>query len=77
MHPGYLRPGMAVLDLTSSIAASPLLRAAEDRACVTVQPRQLFAEVLARQFHLLTGEHASREVLSNALDRCADRDGLA
>jgi 3-dehydroquinate dehydratase/shikimate dehydrogenase len=76
VHPGYLRPGMAVLDLTASIAASPLLRAAEDRDCVTVPPRQLFAEVVARQFHLLAGVHASREVLTDALDRCAERDGL-
>jgi shikimate 5-dehydrogenase len=67
---------MAVLDLTASIAASPLLRAAEDRNCVTVAPKQLFAEVLARQFHLLTGEQASREVLADALNRCAERDGL-
>ncbi len=76
VHPGYLRPGMAVLDLTAAVAPSALLRAAEERGCATVSPRQWFAEVLGRQYHLLTGEDAPPQVLAEALDRCAERDGL-
>jgi 3-dehydroquinate dehydratase/shikimate dehydrogenase len=77
VHPGYLRPGMAVLDMTATIAPSALLRDAAERDCVTVSPRQLFTEVLARQFHLLTGENVAPGVLGEALDQCAERDGLA
>ncbi len=76
VHPGYLRPGMTVLDLTATLTETKLLRDAVDRGCVTVPPRQVFAEMVARQFRILTGDDAPSAVLTTALDRCAERDGL-
>jgi 3-dehydroquinate dehydratase/shikimate dehydrogenase len=76
VHPGYLRPGMTVLDLTAVLAASPLLREADARGCTTVPPHQLFVQGLREQFQLLTGEEVPPEVLLEALTRCAGGDEL-
>jgi 3-dehydroquinate dehydratase/shikimate dehydrogenase len=76
VRPGYLRPGMTVLDLTAAMVDSPLLREAADRGCTTVSARQLFLEGLGRQFQLLTGEEVPQEVFANALARFVDGDEL-
>jgi shikimate 5-dehydrogenase len=67
VHPGYLKPGMTVMDLTSPARPSPLLREAEVRGCGVVQPRQLLLDRLAVQARTLTGKDLPREVLAEAM----------
>jgi 3-dehydroquinate dehydratase/shikimate dehydrogenase len=71
VHPGYLRPGMTVLDLTA-LTSSPLLQSAEIGGCAIVPPLQLFVQRLSRQFHLLTGQEGPEQVLKDALTQCID-----
>jgi 3-dehydroquinate dehydratase/shikimate dehydrogenase len=71
VHPGYLRPGMTVLDLTA-LLTSPLLQSAEAAGCAVVSPRQLFVQGLSRQYHLLTDEGAPEQVLKDALTQYID-----
>jgi 3-dehydroquinate dehydratase/shikimate dehydrogenase len=77
VHPGYLRPGMAVLDLTAGPRKSPLLREAEARGCATVAPGQLFVDRLAAQARLLTGKQVPHEVFAAGLDRFFEEETLA
>jgi 3-dehydroquinate dehydratase/shikimate dehydrogenase len=74
VHPGYLRPGMAVLDLTAGLRRSPLLREAEARGCAVVAPGQLFVDRLAAQARLLTGKEVPHEVFASGLDRFFEED---
>jgi 3-dehydroquinate dehydratase/shikimate dehydrogenase len=74
VHPGYLRPGMAVLDLTAGLRRSPLLREAEARGCAAVAPGKLFVDRLAAQAGLLTGNEIPPEVFAPALDRFFGED---
>jgi 3-dehydroquinate dehydratase / shikimate dehydrogenase len=66
IHPGYLNAGMTVLDLTSPLASSPLLREAQARGCAVVTPYQLWLEQAALQAHLLTSKDVPRHVLAEA-----------
>src|SRR5262249_37476092 len=75
VHPGYLRPGMAVLDLTAGLRKSPLLQEAEARGCAAVPPGKLFADRLAMQARLLTGKEVPHDVFASALDRFFEEDG--
>jgi 3-dehydroquinate dehydratase/shikimate dehydrogenase len=77
VHPGYLRPGMAVLDLTAGLRRSPLLREAEARGCAAVAPGRLFADRLAVQARLLTGKVVPHEVFASALERFLEEDASA
>jgi 3-dehydroquinate dehydratase/shikimate dehydrogenase len=67
VHPGYLKPGMTVFDLTAALSKSPLVREAEQRGCVVVGPRQVLLDQLALQARLLTGKEVPGEVLAAAL----------
>jgi 3-dehydroquinate dehydratase/shikimate dehydrogenase len=67
VHPGYLKPGMTVMDLTAPARPSPLLREAEVRGCGVVHPRQLLLDRLAVQARTLTGKDLPREVLAEAM----------
>lgn len=77
IHPGYLKPGMIVLDLTAGIRPTELLREAEARGCVVVSPRQLFLDVAEAQAQRLTGQEVPREVLAASLVPFFDDDGAA
>jgi 3-dehydroquinate dehydratase/shikimate dehydrogenase len=74
VHPGYLRPGMVVLDLTAGLRRSPLLREAVARGCTAVAPGRLFVERLAEQARLLTGKDVPHEVFLSALDPFLEDD---
>src|SRR5262249_34199405 len=67
LHPGYLRPGMTVMDLTSTTEKTPLVREAQLRGCSVVTPRQLLLGQLELQTRLLTGKDVPPEVLDKAL----------
>jgi len=62
LHPGYLKPGMTVVELTAGIRPSQFLREAEARGCAVVSPGRLLIEQVR--------EHARRlgaEVPASAL----------
>jgi 3-dehydroquinate dehydratase/shikimate dehydrogenase len=65
IHPGYLKPSMTVMDLTSPLQPSSLLREAEARGCTAVSPQQLWLEQVALQTHLLTGKDVPRQLLDD------------
>jgi 3-dehydroquinate dehydratase/shikimate dehydrogenase len=67
VHPGYLKPGMTVLDLAAGWQRSGLVQTAADRGCAVVQPRELWLSQLARQARLMTGKDVPREVLAGAV----------
>jgi 3-dehydroquinate dehydratase/shikimate dehydrogenase len=67
VHPGYLKAGMTVLDLTAALHPSALLREAESRGCTAVSPRELFLDHVEAQTRLFTARQPSRAVLAAAL----------
>jgi shikimate 5-dehydrogenase len=69
VHPGYLKAGMTVLDLTAGLRRSTLVREAETRGCNVVQPRELFLDRLDLQERLFTGKQTPQEVLAQGLPR--------
>jgi 3-dehydroquinate dehydratase/shikimate dehydrogenase len=64
IHPGYLKPGMTVMDMTATVGKSQLLRDAEQRGCAIVSPRQMVLDQLRLQLRLLTGKEVAAEVLA-------------
>lgn len=67
VHAGYLKPGMTVMDLTASVRKSALLREAEARGCLIVDPRELMMTQLDQQVRLLTSKSVGREALVKAV----------
>jgi 3-dehydroquinate dehydratase/shikimate dehydrogenase len=71
LHPGYLKAGMVVMDLTM-VRQSQFLRDAESRGCLIVTPRQLHLEQLELQARLLSGKPVALNVLDKAYPEFAD-----
>jgi shikimate 5-dehydrogenase len=67
LHTNYLRPGMAVLDLTALPRPSALLDGAEQRGCHVVSPRQVLVELVARQVRAIAGQDVAHAPLLEAL----------
>ncbi len=67
IHPGYLKAGMTVLDLTADGTSSALLREARARGCQTVGPRELLLGQLALQARLITGKEIDIAVFAARL----------
>lgn len=65
--PTYLKAGMTVMDLTSGTAKSELLREAELRGCLVVQPLDLLVSLLEQQAHTLAGKPVPRKALIAAI----------
>jgi 3-dehydroquinate dehydratase/shikimate dehydrogenase len=66
IHPGYLKPSMTVLDMTSPLQPTPLLNEAATRGCAVVKPRELWLEQVALQARLLTSKDVPRQLLADA-----------
>jgi 3-dehydroquinate dehydratase/shikimate dehydrogenase len=71
IHPGYLRPGMTVMDLTNMQQKSAFLRDAESRGCAVVSPRQVLLGQVDLESRLIAGKEVRREVLQEALTKSA------
>ena len=56
IHPGYLRAGMIVADLTRYPRRSTFLDEAVKRACIAVEPARILAEQAAAQVARVVGE---------------------
>src|SRR5439155_5584228 len=67
IHPGYLKQGMLVIDLTAGAKKSTLLKAAHTRGCDIVTPLDLTLDLLEAQAKTLTGKSVPREVLRAAI----------
>lgn len=67
LRPGYLRPGMIVMDITTTLKRSALLQQAADRSCLIVEPRDLLLEHFGTQARLITGKDVPIDVLKGAL----------
>ncbi len=75
VHPGYLKAGMTVMDLTAGLRPSGLLREAEARGCTVVAPRELLLDRLDLQARLFTGKLVPREVMAGALPAWLTEEG--
>jgi 3-dehydroquinate dehydratase/shikimate dehydrogenase len=67
LHPGYLKPGMTVVDLTALPRTSSLLVEAQERGCQVVTPQQLLVELVNRQARAIVGQTVPREALLEVL----------
>jgi 3-dehydroquinate dehydratase/shikimate dehydrogenase len=74
IHPGYLRPGMTVIDLTGAGATTSLLREAEALGCSLITPRQTLLQQVAAQARLLIGKETPAEVLEQTLRTVLDEE---
>jgi 3-dehydroquinate dehydratase/shikimate dehydrogenase len=67
LHPGYLKPSITVMDLTSIVERSELLREAQARGCPVVNPRAIMADQAARQLQMLANQQVPASVLTQAI----------
>jgi 3-dehydroquinate dehydratase/shikimate dehydrogenase len=67
VHPGYLKEGMAVLDLTGGLRPTALVRDAGRMGCTAVGPRTLLLDQVLLQVRLLTGKDVPPKVLAPVL----------
>jgi 3-dehydroquinate dehydratase/shikimate dehydrogenase len=67
VHPGYLKAGMTVMDLTATLMLTPVLREARARRCGSALPRKLLLDQLAMQARLLTGKEMTRESIEQLM----------
>lgn len=67
IHPGYLKPGMVVVDLTADWKDSLLIKEAAARGCITVPPLTLFLGQTAAQAWKIIRKDTPPEVFGNAL----------
>lgn len=74
IHPGNLKAGLVVMDLTSIPRKSSLALEAERRGCTVVAPADLLLEQVRRQVHCLTGQDVPREPLALVLSQLIEED---
>lgn len=66
LHPGYLKPGMVVMDLTSA-HGSTFLKEAKVRGCLIVEANHLLQEQIRLQAKHLLGKDVPRDVMAQTL----------
>ncbi len=67
VHPGYLKPGMTVLDLTAGLHGNEFLADATARGCTVVTPLELLLAHVEQQARLFTSLPIPRDVLRAAV----------
>jgi shikimate 5-dehydrogenase len=67
LHPGFLKPGMTVVDLPALLRPSSLLDEAGQRGCQVVSPQQLLVELVNRYLRAIAGETVDAEFLLDVL----------
>jgi hypothetical protein len=68
LHPGFLKPGRTVVDVTALPRSSSLLDEAGQRGCRVVSPRQLLVELVNRYLRAIAGKTVPQEFLLEVLD---------
>jgi 3-dehydroquinate dehydratase/shikimate dehydrogenase len=67
LHPGYVKPGMTVVDVTALPRLSSLLDEAAARGCQVVSPEEVLVELVNRYLRAITGETVPGEFLLEVL----------
>ncbi len=67
LHPGYLKPGMCVVDLLSGLIPSKFLQEAKIRRCGVVSPRRLMIEQVREAVRRLSDLEIAVEPLEETL----------
>ena len=67
LHPGYLRPGMTVMDLATRTGKSTLLQDAAARGCRVVEPVAVLQGQLLAQLKSVTGNDVPRALVQEKL----------
>ena len=74
IHPGYLRAGMTVIDLTAGTRGTKFVREATLRGCAVVHPGTLLIEHARAHVARATGQDVPFEVLAERLAEWAPAD---
>ena len=75
IHPGYLKPSITVMDLTSLSQPSALAKAAAVHGSPVVTPETVRLEQMALQVETLGGQPAPREVMNEVWKTLLEDDG--
>src|SRR5439155_17356072 len=75
VHPGYLKAGMTVMDVTAELARTPLLQGAAERGCLVVEPRDLLLDRLELYARKIAGAETPRDLLASAIPEHLRGDG--
>ena len=67
LHPGFLKPGMTLMDLTATPRPTPLMQEAVRRGCAIVEPLDLLFENVRRLLYRMRGQEPSRRVLKQTI----------
>ena len=67
MNPSYLRPNMAVLDVTQLPGDSPFGAEARQRGCTVVEPADVYLDQLSGQFKAIAGEDLPSEASAGVI----------
>lgn len=67
IHPGYLKPSIAVMDFTNMPKLSELQLEAKKRGCEVVTPRRVMLEQILLTLRLITDKDVTRETLEQAM----------
>jgi 3-dehydroquinate dehydratase/shikimate dehydrogenase len=71
LNPAFLRPPMAVADLTNLPGEGSLLREARERGCKIIEPVQIFCEHLSGIFRTITGKELPAGIVESAITGAA------
>lgn len=74
VHSGYLKPSIAVMDLTSMPRKSAFLRDAQRRGCDIIEPRRIMLEQIVLLLRMMTEKDVDRERLAEVLAELAPDD---
>ncbi|HEV3146141.1 MAG TPA: type I 3-dehydroquinate dehydratase [Gemmataceae bacterium] len=74
LHPGYLKAGMTVMDVTGIPRKTPFLSEAQARGCAVVSPRDLLIEQVRAQVKRLTELDVRRTLLEKTLDALIEEE---
>src|SRR5262245_48561442 len=74
LHPGYLRPGVTVMDVTQIPRRSPFLLEAQARGCAIVSPRELLIEQVLAQVKRLTNLDVPRALSEEQLESLIEEE---
>jgi 3-dehydroquinate dehydratase/shikimate dehydrogenase len=75
VRPGYLKPGMTVLDLTALPRKSAFIGEATGRGCVAVEPERVLVEQARRLVRQVTGQEVAAEALAGVFAGLVDDEG--
>jgi 3-dehydroquinate dehydratase/shikimate dehydrogenase len=67
LNPAFLRPPMAVTDLTNLLGESSLLREARERGCKIIEPAAIFGDHMAATFKTISGKELPAELVGSFL----------